>query len=486
MKKHLLATAAAVGALITTTVALPVAVAAPGSPARGASVKRYIVQTETPSSTDGLTGQVRRRGGTVKHVYSRVFPGFSATMTAAQADTLESDPRVESVTPDAVVRSTATQTNPTWGLDRIDQRATKGNRSYRYDTTGAGVTAFVLDTGVRFSQRQYGGRARSGRDFVDFDDDASDCAGHGTHVAGTIGGITYGVAKRVDIVAVRVLDCEGSGYMSDTIDALDWVIANQPEGRSVVNLSLGGDVFPLLDRAVQRTVAAGIPVVVAAGNDDQSACNQSPARAPHAITVAATGKSDRRADFSNYGRCVDLFAPGVDVKSASNDADTATTYMSGTSMAAPHVSGFVARYLQRNPRSSSAATTAAVLAAASPNAVGDRRSGSPNRLLYAPRWPAPPKAPTHVKASKNNKKKTAKITWSAPSDNGGQAVTRYLVSRNGKSSTGVGAVTVSLSARTRSYTFTKLKKGSRYTLSVRAVNATGPGAAVSKRLAKLT
>ncbi|HEX8487646.1 MAG TPA: S8 family peptidase, partial [Propionibacteriaceae bacterium] len=451
MKKHLLATAAAVGALITTTVALPVAVAAPGSPARGASVKRYIVQTETPSSTDGLAGQVRRRGGNVKHVYSRVFTGFSATMTAAQADTLQSDPRVESVTADAVVRSTVTQTNPTWGLDRIDQRSTKGNKSYRYDTTGVGVTAFVLDTGVRFSQRQFGGRARSGPDFVDFDDDASDCAGHGTHVSGTIGGTTYGVAKQVAIVAVRVLDCEGSGYMSDSIDALDWVIANRPPGRSVVNLSLGGEVYPLLDRAVERTVAAGIPVVVAAGNDDQSACNQSPARAQHAITVAATGRDDRRADFSNYGRCVDLFAPGVDVRSASNDSDTASEDMSGTSMAAPHVTGFVARHLQKYPRASSAATTSALIAATSPGAVKDRRSGSPNRLLYAPPRPAVPKAPTRVKATKNNTKKTAKITWAAPVDNGGQAVSRYRVSRNGTSSTGVGAVTVTVSSRTRSY-----------------------------------
>ncbi|HEX8508715.1 MAG TPA: S8 family serine peptidase [Propionibacteriaceae bacterium] len=485
MKKHLLATTAALSALLTATVALPPAAAAPGSPARGSSVKRYIVQTETSSGTDGLAGQVRRRGGNVKHVYSRVFSGFSATMTTAQADDLQSDPRVESVTPDAVVRSTATQTNPTWGLDRIDQRSTKGNKTYRYDTTGAGVTAFVLDTGVRFSQRQFGGRARSGRDFVDLDGDASDCAGHGTHVAGTIGGVTYGVAKKITLVAVRVLDCEGSGYMSDSIDALDWVIANKPSGPSVVNLSLGGEVFPLLDRAVERTVAAGIPVVVAAGNDDQSACNQSPARAPRAITVAATARDDRRADFSNYGRCVDLFAPGVGVKSASNDSDTAAEYMSGTSMAAPHVTGFVARYLQRHPRASSAATTAAVVAATSPGAVKDRRSGSPNRLLYAPRWPAVPKAPTRVKASKSNKKKEATITWAAPVDNGGQAVTRYLVSRNGKSSTGVGAVTVSVSLRTRGYTFTKLKKGSRYTLSVRAVNATGAGAVVSKKLSKL-
>lgn len=481
MKKILLATTAVTSVLLVAGSAVPAATAAPQLPSQGAVVKRYIVRTESSSVSKGLRTRVARRGGEVGNVYSRVFAGFSVTMTAAQAQTLAADSGVTSVTPDAVVHSTGTQDNPTWGLDRTDQRSTAGNRKYRYDTTGSGVTAFVLDTGIRFSHSQFGGRAVSGPDFVNLDDDASDCAGHGTHVSGTIGGSTYGVAKAVRLVSVRVLDCEGSGYMSDSIDALDWVIAHKPSGGAVVNMSLGGSAYPLLDQAVERTVAAGIPVVVAAGNDGENACNESPARAPHAITVAAISRGDSRADFSNYGRCVDLFAPGVDVKSASIASDTATEYMSGTSMATPHVTGVVARYLQTHPRSSSATTTAALFAAATPGKVKDR-AGSPNRLLYAAPHPAVPQAPTKVKASKSNKKKTAKITWSVPSDNGGQAITAYRVSRNGKSSKGVGPITVTVSATTRSHTFTKLNKHIRYTLLVRAVNATGAGPAVSKKL----
>lgn len=244
------------------------------------------------------------------------------------------------------------------------------------------MTAFVLDTGIRSQHSQFGGRVSSGYDFVDGDRVASDCNGHGTHVAGTIGGSTYGAAKGVHYVAVRVMNCEGEGWVSDIIAGLDWVVAHRPAGPSLVNLSLGGDAYPALDQAVERTVAAGIPVVVAAGNSGGDACDESPARAPHAITVAATDASDDRPYWSNYGRCIDLFAPGVGIRSASNTSNSSTEVMSGTSMAAPHVTGVVARYLQAYPVATPAQVSTALLSAATRDKVKDT-DGSPNRMLYA-------------------------------------------------------------------------------------------------------
>jgi subtilisin family serine protease len=258
------------------------------------------------------------------------------------------DPKVESITPDERVHTNGTQASAPWGLDRTDQRAKVGSEhTYGYDTTGAGVTAYVVDTGIRFSNRQFGGRAVSGYDFVDYDTRASDCDGHGTHVSGSIGGSSYGAAKAVKLVGVRVLDCEGSGWLSDVIAGIDWAVANHT-GPSVINLSLGGGYDWELNEAIERASAAGVTVVVAAGNDNDDACYYSPGSADSAITVAAIDASDRRASFSNWGSCVDMFAPGVNVKSAWWTSDDATTTLSGTSMAAPHVTGIVARYLQNH------------------------------------------------------------------------------------------------------------------------------------------
>ena len=208
-------------------------------------------------------------GGEIKNRYKRVYPGFSAELTEEQARALKSDPQVESIIADGIVHSTTTQTTPTWGLDRIDQRPTAGDGTYRYIATGAGVTAYIVDTGIRFSHSQFGGRAVSGYDFVDDDANASDCDGHGTHVAGTVGGSTYGVAKGVSLVGVRVLDCEGSGCVSDVIAGIDWV-ATHHSGPSVLSMSLGGGAFGPLDEAVEAASAAGVTVVVAAGNDDRT------------------------------------------------------------------------------------------------------------------------------------------------------------------------------------------------------------------------
>lgn len=482
MKTRAIGAVAGISLVLTAGGAATTAQAAPDVPDTTPKVNRYIIETDSTKVTRGVATDVKEDGGKVDNVYAKALSGFSATMTADEARALRADSRVQSVTLDAKVHTTGVQTNPTWGLDRIDQRARVGNGSYRYDTTGAGVTAFVIDTGTRFGHAQFGGRATSGYDFVDYDSYAGDCEGHGTHVAGTIGGSTYGAAKSIRVVALRVLDCYGSGYLSDVIDALDWVVANKPSGPSVVNMSLGGSALTVLDEAVDRTVSAGIPVVVAAGNEGASACGGSPARAPRAITVAATNKADARPSWSNAGSCVDIFAPGVDVRSASNNGNTATELMSGTSMAAPHVTGAVARYLQKHPKATPAQVTSALLAASTPRMVSSPM-GSPNRLLYAgQQGVTAPGAPTQVAASKSDAARTGTIKWAPPSSNGGRAITGYRVTRNGKDSAGAGPKTVLVPATARSHTFSKLRSGSWYTLSVRAVNSVGTGAAVSKTI----
>jgi subtilisin family serine protease len=483
MKRRALGTAAAgLSLLVIGAAAMPLTASAQPSGPATSSVKRYIVQADSHAAVEGLTGVVRKSGGNVKNVYSTSLAGFSATMTADQAQQLASQRGVTAVNEDKVFHSTTIQTNPTWGLDRIDQRTTAGNKRYDYSTTGAGVTAFVVDTGIRLTHSQFGTRAKSGYDFVDHDTNASDCEGHGTHVSGTIGGSTYGAAKGVKLVAVRVLDCEGSGWASDIIDGLDWVIAHR-SGPSVVNMSLGGGVYAPLDAAVERTVAAGVNVVVAAGNDGADACDSSPARAPHAITVAATDSSDVSPWWSNAGSCVDMFAPGVDVLSASNASNTATETMSGTSMATPHVVGLVARYLQTSPKATPAQVTAALVAASTKNVVIDPW-GAPNRLLYAA--PAAvahaPGAPASVVASKNDKTNTGTISWAVPASNGGKAITGYRVTRNGTDAKGVGPKVVIVSATSRSYTFTSLRDRTSYALSVSAINSVGTGTAVTKTI----
>ena len=470
-------TAAALAALAVSGLT-PAAAAAPETQ----TTARYIIRTASPTSADDAARDVDRVGGDVQHVYSEVFPGLAATLTPSEVRRLRASDDVQAVVPDRVFHSSGVQSGAPWDLDRIDQRSKTRNSTYRYDTTGKGVSAYVLDTGVRLGHSQFGRRAVSGWDFVDWDANASDCDGHGTHVAGSIGGSTYGVAKDVRLVAVRVLDCWGSGYASDIIQALDSVVGDAT-GPAVVNLSIGGPAQPELDEAVARTVAAGIPVVVAAGNEDADACRSSPARARSAITVAATDSKDRRAWFSNRGSCVDLFAPGVAIRSASDGSNTATEVMDGTSMAAPHVTGAVARYLQTHPRATPAQTVAALTRTAGTGVVQDR-AGSPDRLLYTGPATAPGK-PTAVKAKKSDRAKTATISWSAPVADGGKTVTAYKVSRNGKDSSGKGAVTVTVSAKARSHTFAKLRKGSAYTLTVRAVNAVGAGSTVSASVSKL-
>jgi subtilisin family serine protease len=279
--------------------------------------------------------------------------------------------------------------NPqSWGIDRIDQRNLPLSASYTWTATGSGVKAYIIDTGIRFTHTQFGGRAITGIDEVTIGGTAADCNGHGTHVAGTVGGSTIGVAHSVTLVAVRVLDCSGNGATSGVIAGVDWVTANHVAGTpAVANMSLGGGAYTPLDTAVNNAINDGITFAVASGNGNaqgvrQNACNYSPARVAAAITTGATNSSDAAASFSNYGTCVDMLAPGVSILSSWYTSDTAGAYLDGTSMATPHVAGVAALYLQGNPGASAATVRNALVANATSGVITNVGTGTPNLLLY--------------------------------------------------------------------------------------------------------
>ncbi|RZU72410.1 peptidase inhibitor I9 [Micromonospora kangleipakensis] len=354
-----------------------------------------------------------RAGGSVGQVFSSALRGWSARMTEAQAARLAADPDVAYVEQVRRFSIAGTQSSPpSWGLDRIDQTTPVLNKAYGYPGTAADVTAYIVDTGIDIGHRDFGGRASYGYDFVDDDAVADDCNGHGTHVAGTVGGGTYGVAKDVKLVAVRVLDCMGEGGTSDKlVAAIDWVTAHAAEP-AVVNMSLGFGVgVQSVDDAVNRSIAAGLTYAVASGNDDRDACLASPARVPGAITVGATDHLDFRAWFSNYGSCVDVFAPGVNITSAIGEAD-GTAVESGTSMASPHVAGAAALILSAHPDWTPQQVRDEIVTSGISGAVHDARS-SVNRLLHVgPRQPA--RASYGLKARINGKLVTAESAGTLP------------------------------------------------------------------------
>jgi subtilisin family serine protease len=318
--------------------------------------------------------------GKLKHIYQNALNGFAVEMSPEDAEALSQDFRVKFVEEDGIVTADVTQNNPPWGLDRIDQRNRPLSATYTYNWTGSGVRAYVIDTGIRTTHTQFGGRASNV--FDAFGGSGADCNGHGTHVSGTIGGSTYGVAKSVMLRGVRVLDCNGSGSNSGVIAGVDWV-TNNHINPAVANMSLGGGASSALDTAVNNLANSGVPIAVAAGNSNANACNSSPARAANAITVGSTTTTDARSSFSNFGTCLDIFAPGSGILSSYASSDTATATLSGTSMASPHVAGVAALYKQFSPGASATTTRKAIVNGSTPNVVTNAGTGSPNRLLYS-------------------------------------------------------------------------------------------------------
>nr|WP_318010905.1 S8 family peptidase [Deinococcus multiflagellatus] len=320
------------------------------------------------------------QGVSVQHVYGAALSGFAAKLNPENLQKLQADPRVKYIEQDGVMHATATQTGATWGLDRIDQRNLPLNGTYVYNATASGVRAYIIDTGINTAHTNFGGRAIWGTNTTG-DGNNSDCQGHGTHVAGTVGSATYGVAKGVTLVAVKVLNCQGSGSNSGVIAGVNWAVTNKGSAAAVANMSLGGGFSQAVNDAVNNAASRNLVMVVAAGNENQNACNVSPASAANAITVGSTTNTDARSSFSNYGTCVDIFAPGSNITSTWIGSTSATNTISGTSMATPHVTGAAALKLAAG-NSSTSAVTSALVSSATTGKVTGAGTGSPNRLLY--------------------------------------------------------------------------------------------------------
>jgi len=435
---------------------------------------RYIVTVARGEDPVAVAEEARALGARTGRALTEAVDGFVATMPPQTAARLESDPSVAAIEPDRIVeQAQTTQAQPPWGLDRIDERALPLDGSYGYQVDGAGVRVYVIDTGIRSTHVDFGGRVTSGFNAFSTGSD-EDCQGHGTHVAGTIGGADHGVAKAVQLVPVRVLDCNGSGATSTVVAGIDWMISDRPAGTpAVANLSLGGGASPAMDDAVRRAVAAGITVVAAAGNSTVDACTQSPARVTEAVTVGATDEADRRASFSNFGGCVDLFAPGVRIGSTWWTSDTATAALSGTSMASPHVAGVAAQLLDANPTATPTVVAQALREQATTGAVTDPGTGSPDLALYnaevAPDT-TPPSTIGRLGATPALGRTT--LSWANPSaPDLRTVVVRVAAGSTSPSSPSAGTAVADRLATTA--TSTGLRTGTDYSFAVFAVDTSG-------------
>jgi subtilisin family serine protease len=353
---------------------------------------RYVVVLEEDSSAKSATSAEETAldaGGVVKDSFDTALTGFTAELPSKAVEALREDPAVAFIEADQRVSISGSQVRAPWGLDRIDQRPRRLDGRYRFARTGKGVTAYVIDTGVRARHRELRGRVAPGFTAVKDGRGSNDCNGHGTHVAGIIGGRTYGVAKRVTVRPVRVLRCSGVGSNSGVIAGMDWIVRHHKAGPAVANMSLGGPPSRAMDLAVQRMVDDGVLVTVAAGNEGMDACEYSPGRTPSVLTVGAIQRSGARPWFSNWGSCVDLFAPGARITSAWFASNRATNTLDGTSMATPHVAGAAALYLQTHRQATPEQVKAVLLDGATTGKVS-ARAGSPNRLLFSRVDAAPP------------------------------------------------------------------------------------------------
>jgi subtilisin family serine protease len=353
---------------------------------------RYIVLLNDKSASDpaapfvvnSLANDIASSyGGTVERTYSVAVKGFSTIVSEEQAVALSNDSRVKLVEPDRAITLSSQQTNAPWHLDRIDQRALPWDTTYNYSSSGAGVHVYILDTGIRVTHQEFGGRASVANDFVGDGQNGNDCNGHGTHVAGLVGSSTWGVAKQASLHAVRILPCSGTGLLSNLLAAVDWVTANHasPAVANISSTAVGSSIS--LETAISNSIASGVVYTIAAGNDAADACGYTPARTVNAITVGASDETDLRALYSNRGPCIDIFAPGNRVTSAWASGDTAVREFSGSSMAAPIVAGAAALYLADNPAATSTAVIQAIKSAGTANVLNTLDTTSPNLLLYS-------------------------------------------------------------------------------------------------------
>jgi subtilisin family serine protease len=392
MKRILVSVLVAIAALSAIVLASPAAIAQGVElPAQAFGESRPIAGRYIVVFKDRVTNPaaeaanlMRGRSGQIHFTYRHAIKGFAATIQDAAYQAIRMNPNVEYIEQDQTVSLSGTQSNATWGLDRIDQQDLPLSKTYEYAATGSGVYAYIIDTGIRTSHNEFIGRTAGGYTAINDGRGTNDCNGHGTHVAGTVGGTVYGVAKQVTLIPVRVLDCQGYGTMSGVIAGVDWVTQQKNSSRPMVaNMSLGGGASTTLDNAVSNSIEKGVAYAVAAGNSSADACSYSPARVPRAITVGATTSTDARASYSNFGSCLDLFAPGSSITSAWYSSNTATKTISGTSMASPHVAGVAALVLQGNTTALPTSVTETILNGATTGKVASAGSGSPNRLLYS-------------------------------------------------------------------------------------------------------
>jgi subtilisin family serine protease len=354
------------------------------APGKGIKDRYIVVFNDNVTDVPGLAHAMQRaHGGTLLYIYESALKGFAIEIPAGLAAALAKNPNVVLVEEDQEMSLDATQTGATWGIDRIDQTSLPLNGTYVYNTTASNVYAYIIDTGIRTAHSQFvtNGMSRASNVYDALGGNGQDCNGHGTHVAGTVGGNTHGVAKGVRLRGLRVLNCSGSGSTSGIIAAIDWVRQNHVKP-AVANLSLGGGYSSALNTAINNLASAGVFVAVAAGNESQNACNVSPASAANATTVAASDRTDTRASFSNYGSCVNIYAPGVSITSTWHTSNTATNTISGTSMASPHVAGAAALYKARYGDASYSTIRSWMVNNASANVIRSNVTGTPNRLLF--------------------------------------------------------------------------------------------------------